>query len=209
MRISSKMKLFILLCPILIAGYVYKGATTGQTANHQNLTSAVERTEAPVARDAATAREWRVYRNVQYGYELMYPSDARLNADADGQHTTISLPFTPGTNLQEKYVLVSVGQGRDGCANPLSDGYMPETMQSEDLLLNGIRFQKQSGAKGVGDSWYEWVSYSTMKGQQCVNVDFVLHSTNLGSYYPTPPLEFDRDKETMIFQAILLTIRWL
>lgn len=52
----------------------------------------------------------------------------------------------------------------------------------------------------------DWVSYSTLKGNACISMDFILHS--VWAIDPPPPV-FDKVAESIVFTDIISTFGWL
>jgi len=151
--------------------------------------------------------DWPTYRNEACGFGLRYPPEANEGSAVQGD-VHFELPITSGTNLSEKYLEVSCRTRVSPCASPFAEGYAPGSLSTELRELRGIEFAIQSAAEGAAGSIYEWVSYSTTRGDSCASLTFILHSTNPLNY--TPPLpEFDRDAESAIFEEIVSTFAWL
>ena len=108
-----------------------------------------------------------------------------------------------GTNLGEKYAEVNVIENADPCKS-----LNPGATTSEDVTINNIPFLKESGSDAGAGNIYDWVSYSTTKDNACINLSFVLHSTNPGNY-PTPPPEFDKEAESAVFDTIMSTFGFI
>lgn len=112
----------------------------------------------------------------------------------------VFLPFTAGTNLGQKYLDVLVTPNATVCKDP----HTSQMSTSENVTINGIQFLKETGSEGAAGNIYDWVGYSTMKGTSCINLTFILHSTNPG-VYPTPPPLFDKAAESAVFPVIMST----
>jgi hypothetical protein len=113
----------------------------------------------------------------------------------------VDLPInTQGTNLQEKYVNVSVVEGAATCKSPSTN----PMATSENVTINGIAFLKETGQEGAAGNFYDWIGYSTTKGNACISLTLILHSTNPGNY-PTPPPTYDKTAESAIFSTIMST----
>jgi photosystem II stability/assembly factor-like uncharacterized protein/uncharacterized protein YgiM (DUF1202 family) len=147
---------------------------------------------------------WPTYTNSQYGFQFKYPPQAQI-VDQSANSVKMNLPFTPGTNLVEKYLQNSVVENANLCQSPLSDTSPPGS-PTETVMINGISFLKQTGGDAAAGNLYEWIAYSTLKGNICISMDFVLHS--LGAIYPPPPV-FDKAAESAVFTQIMSTFGWL
>jgi hypothetical protein len=144
-----------------------------------------------------------LYVNSVYKFQFSYPSQGHLsNQTQYAAH--ITLPFTSGTNLVEKYMDVSVTPNSTTCSSPLTQGYAPGSFQSQQVSINGQTFTKESGSNAGAGNIYDWVAYSILKGTDCISLGFTLHSTNPGNY-PTPPPTFNMLSESSVFSDIIST----
>ncbi len=149
---------------------------------------------------------WPIYCNEHYKFYVQYPAEAVFE-ETDFNTARIDLPVVPDTNLGEKYVEIIVQESSAACTSGLTEGYQPESYDSENMVINGTNFLKQSGSDaGAGNIW-QWIAYTTGKTNLCVSFNFVLHSTNPYNY-PTPPPEFDFEAETAVFEQIIETFHW-
>ncbi len=139
---------------------------------------------------------WKIYKDTTYAFQFNYPPEGQLSGNR------IDLPFVGGTNLVEKWLEVSVKENASTCESSLGGVTEPGP-----VTFNGINFVKQTGGDGGAGQFHEWVGYSTTRGNICVTMDFVLHSTNPGAY-PTPPPEYDKAAESAVFTAIMETFTW-
>ena len=110
------------------------------------------------------------------------------------------LPFASGTNLRDKYLDVSVVEGASTCSTA---GGNP-TATSENVTFNGIQFLKETWSEGATSHMGDWTTYSTVKGNACISLRFLLWSVT-PSVLETPPPVFDRAAESAVFSAILST----
>ncbi len=149
---------------------------------------------------------WPVYCNDRFGFYFQYPPEATLT-ETDFNAAHIDLPVEPDTNLGEKYMDLIVQESSSACSSPLAEGYPPEMVTRQNLVIQGINYLKQSGSDAGAGNYYDWIAYSTGRSGLCVYFDFVLHSTNRFNY-PTPPPEFNFDAETANFEQIVGSIHW-
>ena len=149
--------------------------------------------------------DWLKYTNPTYGFEFKYPPQAQI-VDQSTNALKMNLPFTPGTNLVEKYLQVSVIENANPCQSPLSS-LSPPGSPTETVVINGISFLKQVGGDaGVGHR-REWVGYSTLKNNACISMDFVLHSLDAGNSATPPPI-FNKEAESAVFRQMMGTFGW-
>jgi hypothetical protein len=192
---------FLLLVSLVVSSCTIPTAqpTTAPTDTISGVTD-ISPTHTPVG-------AWATYRNTEYGFQLSYPEPGQLMEGADGHSARIDLPYTPGTNLQEKYAQIDVQENPDVCSSPLAQGYESGTLQVDQVTINGSDFHTISGSEGAAGNIYEWTAYSATKNGICVSISFVLHATNPFNY-PTPPPEFDRSSESGVFMEIISTFTW-
>ena len=113
----------------------------------------------------------------------------------------VSLPLvTPGTNLQEKYILVTATEGKDPCITTDMEG----GTAIESVTINGNQFSKQTGQGAAAGNQYDWTSYATTHNNACIILTFVLHSTNSGNY-TTPPPVYDKAAESAVIDTVMNT----
>jgi len=75
-------------------------------------------------------------------------------------------------------------------------------------VINGISFLHEEGQDRAAGNIFDWVAYSAVNGNVCVNMLFILHSGNPGNYFPTPPPLFDPAAESRVFSQIVHTFAW-
>jgi photosystem II stability/assembly factor-like uncharacterized protein len=145
--------------------------------------------------------DWLTSSNPQYGFQFKYPPQAQI-VNQSPTSIKMNLPFTSGTNLVEKYLEATVVENAGSCQSPWATAqYPPET-----VVINGISFLKQRGFEGAAGNLYDWVAYSTLHGNACISMNFMLHS--LGAIYPPPP-DYDSAAESAVFTQIISTFAWL
>lgn len=149
--------------------------------------------------------DWPTYTNTKYGFQFKYPNDGQLVIDLEGA-VHITLPMVSGTNLREKYLDMVVIENANPCQSQLATSSILAT--TETVVINGITYLKQTGGDGAAGNMYRWTAYSTLRGNACVSLNFILHSTNLGNY-ETPPPVYDETLESAIFAEIVSTYTWL
>ncbi|HSM71133.1 MAG TPA: hypothetical protein VK851_06290, partial [Anaerolineales bacterium] len=161
------------------------GSSTGATAT-------------PISTDG-----WEKLENTKYGFSLGYPKDATLVTASDTS-ARITLPINAGTNLSEKYVLVSVVEDAASCKSPDIGG---EPSATETVTIHGIQFLKEVGAGAAAGNRYDYTAYSASSNNNCVSLTFILHSTTPDNS-ATPLPEFDKADESKIFDWIIQTFDW-
>lgn len=151
--------------------------------------------------------DWITYRNPEFGFEVRHPAQVTQTSPQPGQ-IRIDLPIQPGTNLVEKYLQIDIRTEGEECISPLAIGYAPGALEEERLLVNGSEFLKQSGSEGAAGNYYDWIGYSTIRGDACISLTFVLHSLDPFNF-ETPPPTFDAQSESAIFELIMDSFNWL
>jgi len=155
-------------------------------------------TATPISTDG-----WEKLQNTKYGFSVSYPKDATLVTASDTS-ARITLPINAGTNLSEKYVLVSVVESAASCKSPDIGG---EPSGSENVTIHSIQFLKETGASPAAGNRYDYVAYSALSNNNCVSLTFILHSTDPENT-ATPLPEFDKADESKIFDWIIQTFDW-
>ncbi len=150
---------------------------------------------------------WICYTNATYGFEVCYPAIATLTTSSP-EHSRISFPVAPGTNLAEKWVDVDSASGLASCVSPQAAGYAPGTTHDAHQTINSLDFLVQSGNQGAAGNFYDWKGYSTERGAVCASLSGVVHTTNALNY-PTPPPTVDPAAESIVFDQIAATFHWL
>ena len=138
---------------------------------------------------------WNRFQNDKYKFFVRVPPDASAGMSENSGRA--DLKFAPNTNLREKYLAITITEGAAVCkyssGNPTS---------SSTVTINGVQFLKEEGSEGAAGSFWDWVSYSTVKNNACINLAFILKSVNPGNL-PTPPPIFDKVAESAIFNQII------
>lgn len=142
---------------------------------------------------------WNTYQNAKFGFSFKFPPGSSVSGQTDNSGR-VTLPFTQGTNLVEKYLDVSITEGVSTCKSSHST---PGTT-SENITINGTPFLKESGSEGAAGNIFDWVGYSALKGTDCISLNFILHSTNPG-VFTTPPTIFDKTAESAVFTTMMST----
>jgi hypothetical protein len=202
--------------PMWIGPYIYRAGATGpavQQAVPEVATATPvmttplatsETSPAPVATGTATAGTpssySSTYQNMKYGFKFDLPAGASIVNQTDNLGR-VSLPLVAtGTNLQEKYILVSATEGKDPCVTTDMGGGTAIVT----VTINGNTFSKQTGTGAAAGNQYDWTSYATTRNNACILLAFVLHSTNPGNY-STPPAVYDTAAESAVIDTVMNT----
>lgn len=150
--------------------------------------------------------DWLTYTNSAYGFQFKYPPQAQISNQTNNS-LRMDLPFTPGTNLREKYLEMAVRENVSPCRSPLSHISPPGSPETT-VVINGISFLRQTGGDGGVGHLREWIGYSTVRNNACISMDFILHSLHAGNF-ETPPPEFDKAAESIVFSQMMETFVWV
>ncbi len=145
---------------------------------------------------------WNTYQNSKYGFSFKFPPGSTVVSQTDNSGR-VDLPFTAGTDLNGKWVDVTVVEGANPCKSP-NAGLVSS---SENVTINGIDFLKEVGQEGTAGSFYDTTAYSTVKGTAaaCISLTFVLRRVDTGAVPPPTPPPYDRAAESAIFPVIMST----
>ncbi|HSB02640.1 MAG TPA: CARDB domain-containing protein, partial [Anaerolineales bacterium] len=161
-------------------------------------------TITPIPTTVTPAPGWLTYTNSTFGFQFNYPPQSERFFETDNS-VLIKMPITPGTNLVEKYLQVNA-RVANPCQSPLSASSPPGS-PTETVVINGISFLKQTGGDAGAGNLHEWVAYSTLKNNDCISIDFVLHSLNPDNF-ATPIPVFDKAAESAVFAQVMSTFTW-
>jgi len=175
--------------------------TTAPTSTPTAIPPTATPTAIPVTpTPTLVANGWQLYQNTKYGFAFQIPPGSVITSKFDnGGHVDLPV-LTPGTNLGQKYLDVTVAENAASCksiySNPMS------LAAATTVTINGIQFLKESFTEGAVGNVYDWYGYSTYKGTTCISLSFVLHSSNPGAFATPPPL-FDKAAESAVFSTIM------
>ena len=183
-------------------------ASPTATTTPSTATPTATQTQTPISTSTSTPTPtatgtdtsgWNTYLNGKYSFSFKFPPGSSIASQSDNLGR-VYLPFTAGTNLSQKWVSVAVVEGANPCKSPTAG----LVSSSENVTINGIQFLKEIGGEGAAGSTYDATAYSTLKGNACISLSFVLRSANLGNF-PTPPPAFDKAAESAVFPIIMST----
>jgi hypothetical protein len=138
------------------------------------------------------------YVNSKYGFTFTKPANSSLTTFSDNR-ARLTLPFTSGTNLIEKYLDVVVVEGLTQCK---TTNFTNPPSASSNVTINGINFLVETGTDSALGNVYDWKAYSTVRNTACISMNFVLHSANNGA--PA----FDKTSESSAFDTLMSTFGW-
>jgi len=174
------------------------GAVTESNEQNNAYSGMIPVPTQPLPCTSTPAPTTNTYQNAKYNFKFTLPTGATISnqSDAGGR---ADLPFSSGTNLSEKYIEVSVVENANPCVSPVMDNVSATT---ENVTINNIPFNKQTGQGVAAGNIYDWVAYSTVRNAACISLTFVLHSTNPANTSPPPPV-FDKNAESAVFTTIM------
>ena len=155
-------------------------------------------TPTPTATSSTTGN-WSTYQNVKYGFNFKFPPGS-TDANQSDSGGRVFLPITAGTNLLQKYLDVNVAEDVSPCKSPGSNPTAP----SQNVTFNGIQFLKEAWVEGAMSHRGDYTAYSTVKGNACITLKFLLWSVVPG-VLETPPPVFNSEAESAVFTTILST----
>lgn len=138
------------------------------------------------------------YVNSKYGFTFTMPANSSLTTFSDSR-ARVTLPFIAGTNLTEKYLDVVVTEGLTPCK---ATSFTSPATGSSNVTINGTDFLVENGTDSALGNFYEWKSYSTLRNNACVSLNFILHSANTGAS------AFDKAAESNAFDSLMSTFGW-
>ena len=138
------------------------------------------------------------------GFSIQYPTSWQ-RLDTGEYPIVFATQAAPGTTLLEKRMEIDVRDlGLDCRQTTYGGALVSDTLTS--LQTDGGSFLVETGTGIAAGNIYEWTSYSTTRGFNCVTITFVLHSADPG-VYATAPSPFDKAAESAIFNELLGTYR--
>lgn len=173
-------------------------AVTATPSNTPTLTTTPPTpTSTPTATQVSSSN-WSTYQNNKYMFLFRFPPGSIITSQTDTAGR-IFLPFTPGTNLLEKFLDISVVENASPCKTPTSGA-----TSSETVTINSISFLKESGVTAAAGNTYDFVAYSTAKDNACISLTFTLHSSDQAGV-TTPLPTYDKTAESAVFSTIMST----
>ena len=188
---------FSLACSLLHLPFFSSSNTAEPTKGSATTTPPADISNSPFD-------TWQTFTNESYGFRLKYPPGGKIQEQSD-VYARVGLPFTEGTTLNDKYLEANVYLAADPCA---SQAYGTDPSKTEKIQIHGTYWLKEEGGSAGAGSSHGWISYSTARGNVCINLIFTIISTNPDMYDPTPP-PYDSDAETAVFADIVSTFEWL
>ena len=144
----------------------------------------------------------KIYGDAVIGFKFNYPSKTVLQDMPIGKEKTFDsvtmfkLPITEGTNLKEKWLKLTVFN--DVCEKALKE-------IKEKVSFGGVDFYKYENEEQTNSAKYETQEYSVDKDGKCLNFEFGMRSGTVIRGQGTPT--FDKTKESIMFVAIIKTVR--
>lgn len=208
MRTSRICLLFVLLA---LSACVLAPVPPG-TSSRSPSTSTADQAVSLETQTPETA-QWPLYRNDTYGFVFRYPNRGQLSEAPDGTGATINFLSEGVTNMVEEQAVVSVHEAEGECQSLLARDWAADELQSQEVVLNGTPFLRQSRDGAAAGTSTLRIAYTTRRGEKCVSFDFVLSTfdpANLDpTRFPTEPARIDRQQELQLFETIASTFTWL
>jgi hypothetical protein len=159
-------------------------------------------TSTPTATTTPDTSGWITFQNAKYGFHFKVPSGSVVESNTDNAGK-VQLPFTSGTDLNGKWIEVSIVEGANPCKAP---GSNPQGTSS-NVTYNNIQFLKEVWSEGAAGTLYDLTAFSTQKqpNNACITLKFVLRHVDTGALpTPTPP-PYNQAAETAVFPVIMGT----
>ncbi|MEK7534474.1 MAG: hypothetical protein AAB600_04000 [Patescibacteria group bacterium] len=155
---------------------------------------------------------WQTYRNEgpslsgatepqgEFRFEVRYPSGGKVTKTNYGPR--IVLPYEEeGTNLRGKYLDIAIN------GSPYYTGFLGKT---EQVSRGGNVFTKETRSGAAAGTANDTVHYIIDRDGKKYTLSFTLLIANLYNFDPSiRPKEFNKEKESAIFDQILSTFRFV
>ncbi|MGB7875164.1 MAG: NBR1-Ig-like domain-containing protein [Anaerolineales bacterium] len=144
---------------------------------------------------------WSTYSDSADPFTIKFPQGSSV----DFTNKTITLPITPGTNLNRKSLEIETSPA--GSGDCLSSNPDPST--PVDVTFNEITFKKETGGDGGAGNFQQYVAYSVKDTSEstCVSLTFILSYSAPGNFDPPRP-EFNEAAESAVFDTMMSTFPW-
>lgn len=149
---------------------------------------------------------WPVYANKKYGFSVSYPMESNVSQENEN-FVRIDLPILSGTNLQEKYLVLSLRD--DGILSSPLVNKLPYVDIPTNVDVFGLRLLKESGSDAGMNRLYERISYSTQRNNRVVTITLHLSSFCREMFLPAllTQVDFVAEKEVLLY--VTSTFVWL
>ncbi len=170
--------------------------TTTPTATATLTTTPTATATSP----STTIPGWSTYQNNKYLFSFQFPPRTIVASVSDNSGRLYLPILTPGTNLLQKVLDVSVAEGVSPCKSPDSNPNIPP----ENVTFNGISWLKETWVEGATSHRGDFTAYSTAKGNACITLTFWFWSV-VPEVMETPPPPFDPVAESEVFRTMMST----
>lgn len=150
--------------------------------------------------------DWKTYTSEKYGFEIKYPKNVERVAKKENK-IYIDIHVDPGTTLINKFVEVIIEESPPAqcCCNSRCG----EIIKTERVHINEMEFRKEIQCSTATGLILDCISYYTMKGNQCFSLHFGLHHIKQKHGFDVLLPEFNREKESDIFDQIFSSFRFI
>ncbi len=162
----------------------------------------------------------RTYTDPSNRFSFLYPTTTSVQTGTDQpwsysstmqgtEWARVEIPgsMQPGTNFASSRFTVGSSKADEVLFNCLiaNNG---ETSGGVVTINNEVYNVFMLGDAGAGN-YYETTSYRTIRGDECIAVEYTIHSTSLGAYDPGTVKAFDKAKATAMFEKMARSFKLL
>ena len=111
--------------------------------------------------------------------------------------------YSPKTNLSEAYAVLATTNDPAivaSCTQPSTQ--VPETVSGQ-VSVNQYTFTRSEFNGAAAGNLYDQIAYRMVWKDNCIELVFLIHSTNIGNYPPGTVVEYDQAALMSKFEAIL------
>lgn len=169
-------------------------------------------------------KDWITYENKTANFQISYPQNYSIKVDESLASSGFSYLGKPlleidapktvfkGTNLQEALVLISSSSSPLGLANCNKLSSFPtenSDILKDEIIIHDIPFYTGTRVGAAAGNRYASQIYRTAYRNTCIEINLLLHSTNIENYPAGSIQPFDAAAMEAKLQSILYTFQFL